>query len=71
MIQQDKIDELRAFCVDALGLSSTIGSIEYAALVKEMLMAMQEKDAYLSKYITLYKEKWLALEYEMKHYLKQ
>ena len=71
MIQKDQIDELRAFCLDALGLSATIGATAYVVLLKEMLMKMREEDAYLSQYIFQYKEKWLALEYEMKRYLRQ
>lgn len=71
MIQKDEIEELRAFCVDAMGLSATIGSTGYVALLKEMLMEMKQEDVYLSKYIPKYKEKWLELEQEMKRYLRQ
>jgi hypothetical protein len=71
MIVKDQIDELRAFCVDALGLSATIGATGYVALLKEMLMEMKKEDIFLSKYIPRYKEKWLELEREMKRFLKR
>jgi len=71
MIVKDEIDELRAFCVDALGLSATIGATGYVVLLKEMLMEMKEEDVYLSQYIPKYKDKWLELEQEMKRYLKR
>ncbi|HIP29086.1 MAG TPA: response regulator [Sulfurovum sp.] len=71
MIVKDEIDELRAFCVDALGLSATIGATGYVVLLKEMLMEMKEEDVYLSQYIPKYKDKWLELEKEMKRFLKR
>jgi len=71
MIVKDKIDELRAFCVDALGLSATIGATGYVVLLKEMLMEMKQEDIYLSQYIPKYKDKWLELEKEMKRFLKR
>jgi len=71
MIVKDKIDELRAFCVDALGLSATIGATGYVDLLKEMLMEMKKEDVFLSQYIPKYKEKWLELEEEMKRFLKR
>jgi len=71
MIVKDKIDELRAFCVDALGLSATIGATGYVNLLKEMLMEIKKEDIFLSQYIPKYKEKWLELEDEMKRFLKR
>ncbi len=71
MIQNDQIDELRSFCVDALGLSATIGATGYVSLLKEMLMEMKKEEIFISQYIPRYKESWLELEAEMKRYLKQ
>ncbi|MCF6244292.1 MAG: response regulator [Sulfurovum sp.] len=71
MIVKDNIEELRAFCVDALGLSATIGATGYVVLLKEMLMEMKKEEVYLSQYIPKYKEKWLELELEMKRFLKR
>lgn len=71
MIQKDQIEELRSFCVDALGLSATIGATGFVALLKEMLMEIKKEEVFISQYIPRYKESWLELELEMKRYLKQ
>ncbi len=71
MIMNDQIEELRTFCVDALGLSATIGATGYVSLLREMLIEMKNEEVFLSQYILRYKESWLELEEEMKHYLSQ
>jgi len=72
MIQEDKINELRAFCVDSVGLSATIGATSFVMLLNTMLHELTEdEDVFMSKYIILYKEEWLKLEEEMKRYLKR
>lgn len=71
MIQKDQLDELRSFCVDALGLSATIGATGYVVLLKDMLMEMKKEEIFISQYIPQYKESWLELEKELKHYLTQ
>ncbi len=70
MIQQDQIDELRAFCVDAVGLSGTIGATSFVMLLNTMLHEMSTyKEPFMSSYIDLYKEEWLKLDDELKRYL--
>ncbi len=70
MIVKDEIGKLKAFCVDALGLSASIGAVRYVKLLKEMLMEMKKEDVYLSQYISKYRERWLELEAEMKRILR-
>lgn len=70
MIQNDQIDALRAFCVDTLGISATVGATSFVSLLNEMLEKMRdEEDVYMSGFIDRYKEEWLNLEEEMKRYL--
>jgi len=72
MIQKDQIDELRAFCVDAVGLSGTIGAESFVKLLNEMLYEMTETDdPFMSIYIKLYKDEWLKLDEELKRYLRR
>ena len=72
MIQNDKRDELRVFCIDAVGLSATIGATSFVEVLNQMLRAMQEdENVLMGEFILKYKEQWLALESEMKRYLKR
>ena len=84
MIQKNEIGKLRAFCVDALGLSGTIGAVRFVSLLNEMLVTMQEKEEMdnqdlllleedeitLELFISAYQTEWLSLETELKAYLK-
>jgi len=70
MIQNDQIDALRAFCVDTLGISATVGATRFVSLLNEMLAEMTGKEeVYMSGFIDRYKEEWLNFEEEMKRYL--
>ena len=71
MIQKDQLEALRVFCIDTFGLSGTIGAIRFANLLNEMLLEVSKEEAYMSKFILLYKEEWLSLESEIKEYLKR
>jgi len=72
MIQNDKRDELRVFCIDAVGLSATIGATSFVEVLNQMLLAMKEdENVLLGEYIFKYQEQWAALEVEMKRYLKR
>jgi CheY-like chemotaxis protein/signal transduction histidine kinase len=72
MIQKDKRDELRVFCIDAVGLSATIGATSFVELLNQMLLDMkQDENVLLGKYIFKYQEQWVALESELRRYLKR
>jgi len=70
MIQKDEIKALRAFCVDTLGLSATIGATSFVEVLYEMLEEMtKEEDIRMSRFIISYHEEWKKLEEEIKRYL--
>jgi len=70
MIYKGKLTELRAFCVDAIGLSGTIGALEFVKLLHGMLVEMKKDEyAFLVEYIMPYREAWKSLELEMENYL--
>ena len=72
MIQNDKLDELRVFCIDAVGLSATIGATSFVDVLNHMLLAMKsDEDALMGEFIFKYEKQWLLLEEEMKRYLKR
>ena len=84
MIKKDEIGKLRTFCVDALGLSGTIGSVGFVRLLNEMLVKIKEKEEMdnqdvllfeedeinLHQFISSYKREWLSLEKELENYLQ-
>ena len=84
MIENSEISKLRAFCVDALGLSATIGAVRYVTLLNEILVSIQDKEALdnkdvllfeedeinLHQFISSYKREWLTLEKELEDYLQ-
>ncbi len=84
MITKNEIGKLRAFCVDALGLSGTIGAVRFVSLLNEMLLTIKEKEEMnkqdlllleddeitFEQFISAYKTEWLSLERELKAYLK-
>ena len=84
MIENNEISKLRAFCVDALGLSGTIGAVRYVTLLNEILVTIQaketldnkdvpllkEEEMYLHQFISSYKREWLTLEKELEDYLQ-
>ena len=84
MIENSEISKLRAFCVDALGLSGTIGAVRYVTLLNEILVTIQAKEVLdnkdvllfeedeinLHQFISSYKREWLTLEKELEDYLQ-
>ena len=70
MIYNGKAAELRAFCVDAVGLSATIGATQFVNLLHKMLLEMKNDEyAFLVEYIFLYQEEWKRLKQEIRSYL--
>jgi CheY-like chemotaxis protein len=70
MIQKDEIEALRAFCVDTVGLSATIGATSFVEVLHEMLEEMtKEEDITMSRFIISYHEEWKKLDEEIKRYL--
>ena len=84
MIKKKETEELRTFCVDALGLSGTIGAVGFVALLNEILGKIKEKEEMesqdilmfeedevsLKHFISSYHKEWISLELELKAYLK-
>ncbi len=84
MIENDEIDKLKAFCVDALGLTKTIGAVRFVKLLKEMLVAIKDKEEIenrdellfeedeisLHHFISSYKGEWFILKREIEAYLR-
>jgi hypothetical protein len=83
MIKKNEVAKLRAFCVDALGLSGTIGAVRFVSLLNEMLVTIKEKEEMdnrdvllleedqitLEQFISSYRREWLSLEKELNLYL--
>ena len=69
MIFKNEIKQLRAFCIDSVGLCGTIGATDFVTLLNTMLMAIQH-EASMHEFILPYKEKWLELEKEIRTYLR-
>lgn len=70
MIQKNETDALKAFCIDTLGLSATIGASSFVKLLNQMLEAMaDQEDLHLSRFIDVYKQEWFSLEEEMRRYI--
>ena len=57
MIQNDQIEELRVFCIDAVGLSGTIGATSFVDLLNKMLLRMNDEKEFIARY----KEEWLKM----------
>ena len=84
MIKKNEIGKLRAFCVDAVGLSGTIGAVRFVSLLNEMLvmikikeerdsqdiLLLEEDEIILEQFIASYQREWLSLEDELKAYLQ-
>lgn len=84
MIEKEEIDKLRAFCVDALGLSGTIGAVGFVKLLNEMLVTIKAKDEMevgdmllleedeitLTQFVSSYQNEWRSLKQELEAYLR-
>ena len=72
MIANGKWDELRVFCINAVGLGATIGATSFVAVLNQILFVLQEEDTHsnIDEFTEKYKEQWLALESEAKRYLR-
>lgn len=71
LIENQEIDKLRTFCIDALGLSSTIGANSFVVLLNNMLYEMNDvPNPTMKTYIKPYRDEWVKLDHEIKRYLK-
>ncbi len=57
MIQNDQIEELRVFCIDAVGLAGTIGATSFVDVLNKMLLRMNDEKEFIARY----KEEWLKM----------
>jgi len=72
MIEKNQWGALRAFCIDAVGLSATIGATRFVEVLNQMLLTLKEEEEVLmTEFSFRYEEKWIELEKEMKRYLMQ